>query len=117
MRRLAGFVNDKTGLAALVTRGDKAVGDGVRTAFGLRCEIGCDADVMIDGEKWKISSENDGAAMDIEKEEERERVWVVNKSQWRVKIGPLDSRKIYLEAVKLEGFSCERTRVEGRGFL
>jgi hypothetical protein len=117
MRRLAGIVNDKTGLAALVTRGDRAVGDGVRTAFGLRCEIGCEADVMIDGEKWKISSENDGAAMDIEKEEERERVWVVNKSQWRVKIGPLDSRKIYLEAVKLEGFSCERTRVEGRGFL
>jgi hypothetical protein len=117
MRRLAGIVNDKLGLAALVTRGDKAVGDGVRTAFGLRCEIGCEADVVIDGEKWKIPPEDDEATMDVEREEERERVWVVNKSQWRVKVGPLDSRKIYLEAVKLEGFSCERTGVEGRGFL
>ena len=61
--------------------------------------------------------EDDEARMDVEKEEERERVWMVKKSQWRVKVGPLDSKKIHLEAVKLEGYSCERARVEGRSFL
>jgi len=54
--------------------------------------------------------------MDVEKEE-RERVWMVKKSQWRVKVGSLDSKKIHLEAVKLEGYSCERARIEGRAFL
>jgi hypothetical protein len=117
MRRLAGIINDMIGLPPLETRSDKAVGDGVRTTFGLRCEIGSDADVVIDGQRRKISCEDDEATMDIEKEDERERVWVVKQSQWRVKIGPLDSRKIYLEAVKLEGFGCERTRAEWRRFL
>lgn len=117
MRRLAGIINEKMGLPALTARGDKAAGDGTRTAFGLRCEIGSEADVVIDGDRWKMACDiDDEAKMDIEKEE-RERVWVVKKSQWRVKAGPLDTRKIYLEAVKLEGFSCDRTRFEGRGFL
>lgn len=117
MRRLAGIVNEKMGLAALTARGDKVGGSSTSTTFGLRCEIGSEADVVIDGERWKMVCEEDGAAMDIEKEEERERVWGVKKSQWRVKAGPLSPKKVYLEAVKLEGYSCERTRVEGRGFL
>jgi len=117
MRRLAGIVNEKMGLAALTARGDKTRGDGGSTTFGLRCEIGSEADVVIDGEKWKMVCEDDEAAMDVEREGERERVWMVKRSQWRVKAGSLDSKKIYLEAVKLEGYSCERTRIEGRSFL
>ena len=117
MRRLAGIINEKIGLAALTARGGKAAGDGASTTFGLRCEIGSEADVVIDGERWKMVCEDDEARMDVEEEEERERVWMVKKSQWRVKAGSLDSKKIYLEAVKLEGYSCERARVEGRGFL
>jgi hypothetical protein len=117
MRRLAGIINEKMGLAALASRGDKAGGDEASTTFGLRCEIGSEADVVIDGEKWKMICEDDEAAMDVEKDEKRERVWMVKKSQWRVKAGSLDPKKIYLEAVKLEGYSCERTRVEGRSFL
>jgi len=116
MRRLAGIVNEKIGLAALTARGDESGGDGGSTTFGLRCEFGGEADVMIDGERWKMVCEDDEARMDVEKEE-RERVWMVKKSQWRVKVGSLDSKKIYLEAVKLEGHSCERARVEGRAFL
>jgi hypothetical protein len=117
MRRLASIINEKIGLAALTARGGKAGGEGASTTFGLRCEIGSEADVIIDGERWKMVCEDDEARMDVEKEEERERVWMVKKSQWRVKAGSLDSKKIYLEAVKLEGYSCERARVEGRGFL
>lgn len=117
MRRLASIVNEKIGLAALTARGGKATGEGTSTTFGLRCEIGPEADVVIDGDRWKMVCEDDEARMDVEKEEERERVWMVKKSQWRVKTGSLDSKKMYLEAVKLEGYSCERARVEGRGFL
>ena len=117
MRRLAGIVNEKIGLPALTARGGKATGDGASTTFGLRCEIGPEADVIIDKERWKMVCEDDEARMDVEKEEERERVWMVKKSQWRVKVGSLDSKKIHLEAVKLEGYSCERARVEGRTFL
>ena len=116
MKRLAGIINEKMGLPTLTARGDKAGGH-ENTTFGLRCEIGDEADVVIDGEKWKMVCEDDEASMDVEKEEERERVWMVKKSQWRVKAGSLDSKKIYLEAVKLEGYSCERTRIEGRSFL
>jgi hypothetical protein len=117
MRRLAGIINEKMGLAALTARGVKTGGDGASTTFGLRCEIGCDADVVIDGEKWKMICGDDASTMDVGKDEQRERVWMVKKSQWRVKAGSLDSKKIHLEAVKLEGYSCERTRVEGRLFL
>ena len=118
MRRLAGIVNEKIGLPALTARGgSKAAGEAASATFGLRCEIGPEADVVIDKERWKIVCEDDEARMDVEKEGERERVWMVKKSQWRVKVGSLDSKKIYLEAVKLEGYSCERARVEGRKFL
>ena len=116
MRRLASIVNEKIGLPALTARGGKATGEGASTTFGLRCEIGPEADVIIDKERWKMVCEDDEARMDVEKEE-MERVWMVKKSQWRVKVGPLDSKKIHLEAVKLEGYSCERARVEGRSFL
>jgi hypothetical protein len=117
MRRLASIINEKIGLAALTARGGKTAGEGASATFGLRCEIGSEADIIIDGERWNMVCEDDEARMDVEKEEERERVWMVKKSQWRVKAGSLDSKKIYLEAVKLEGYSCERARVEGRGFL
>jgi hypothetical protein len=114
MRRLAGIVNEKNGMGGLAAREDQMV---VRTAFGLRCEIGGEADVVIDGKRWKRGCEDGETAMEVEKEEEREREWVVRKSQWRVRVGSLDSPKMYLEAVKLEGYSRERTRVQGRGFL
>jgi hypothetical protein len=117
MRRLASIINEKIGLPALAARGGKAAGEGASTTFGLRCEIGSDADVVIDGKRWEMVCEDDEARMDVEKEEERERVWMVKKSQWRVKVGSLDSKKIHLEAVKLEGYSCERARIEGRSFL
>lgn len=116
MRKLAGIVNDKAGLAIPHAQDDKAVDAEKSKPFGLRCEFGCEADLVVDGKRWNVAREGNDGRMDVE-DKDREVVLVVKKSQWRVKIGPLDTTKISLEAVKVQAYSYPRAMNESRSFL
>lgn len=116
MRKLAGIVNDKAGLPVPFARNEKAAEIGERETFSLRCVFGRDADIVIDGKRWDAACESVDGPMDVEGKN-RGIVLLLKKSQWRVKLGDLDTTKISLEAVKIKAFSCARAMTESRGFL
>lgn len=116
MRKLAAIVNEKAGLAVPCAQDDKPVHTEKRKPFSLQCEFGCDADHIVDGKRWSVAQEGYDAQMDIE-DKDREVVLIVKKSQWRVKIGSLDTTKISLEAVKVQAYSRPRAIIESRSFL
>ena len=75
-----------------------------------------EAAVDLDGKKW----EEDCVLVAEVRRRDRDRGWMVRKSQWRVKVG-LGSEdgniEVSLGAVKIEAYSTERARNEARDFL
>lgn len=113
----------------------------------VKVRIGQDADVVVDGEKWTVNTEDDeevedeggGGGMDTGESAETPRSrkrrrtneqdegedWVVKKSQWRLRVQPMSAgpgsgrsgMEVILGAVKIEAYSNERARNATRGFL
>jgi hypothetical protein len=111
MKRLVGVVGTRTGLSLPDSEGRQGV------PFGVKCTIGNQADVVIDGKRWDVG--DDCISRDAMVLGQGEGGWMVKKSQWRIvaaacKDGKLD---VSLEAVKIEAYSSERARIEDRGFL
>lgn len=89
-----------------------------------------EADVVVDRRrfdsgKWQCEREDgdeDVRRLEIDREIDSSG-WVLKRSQWRMKSRTVSGRKgkigveVYLEAVKIEAYSCDRARNEDRGFL
>ena len=82
--------------------GRAAVDDGL-VSFSLRCDVGFEADVNVDGERWDVACEDSRDTMDVGNEARRS-MWMAEKSQWRIKAVSLDMLDIYLEAVRIEDY-------------
>lgn len=103
---------------------------GVGEGNDLGVVVDEEADVVVDRRKfdsgkWQCESENgdeDVGRLEIDREIDSSG-WVLKRSQWRMKMRTVSGRKgkvgveVYLEAVKIEAYSCERARNEDRGFL
>jgi hypothetical protein len=111
MKRLVGIVGTRTGLSLPDSEGSQGV------PFGVRCEIGNQADVVVDGKSWNVG--DDCLSRDAMVLGQGESGWMVKKSQWRVKVAACEDGKleVNLEAVKIEACSSERARNEDVGFL
>jgi hypothetical protein len=111
MRRLVGIVGTRTGLSLPDSEGSQGV------PFGVRCEIGNQADVVVDGKSWNVG--DDCLSRDAMVLGQGESGWIVKRSQWRIKVAACKDGKleVSLEAVKIEAYRSERARNGGRGFL
>lgn len=111
----------------------------------VKVRIGPDADVTVDGMTWHVGEDDDDdesdGGMDVDPsessrpskrrrpsgpEDDEGEDWVVQKSQWRLRVQPLaggargggrSGMEIILGAVKIEAFSSERGRNATRAFL
>ena len=100
----------------------------------VKVRIGSDADVTVNGHPWVLGEEAEESDSDSEMETEPVRVrkrkraerpaeleWVVQRSQWRIRVQPVTSGKsgveVILGAVKIEALSSERGRNATREFL
>jgi hypothetical protein len=111
MKRLVGIVGTRTGLSLPDSEGSQGV------PFGARCEIGNQADVVVDGKSWNVG--DDCLSRDAMVLGQGESGWIVKRSQWRIKVSACKDGKleVSLEAVKIEAYSSERARNGDRGFL
>lgn len=112
----------------------------------VKVRIGQDADVLVDGEKWKVNADDndendendDESSMDVDpsevsgtrkrrrrQEQDEGEDWVVKKAQWRLRVQPMSGgqssgksgMEVILGAVKIEAYSNERGRNAARDFL
>ncbi|EME86293.1 uncharacterized protein MYCFIDRAFT_202462 [Pseudocercospora fijiensis CIRAD86] len=112
----------------------------------VKVRIGRDADVVVDGNEWTVSGEaeevtespmeldtgHEAAATRRSKRrrkaaEERQEVeeWIVSKAQWRLRVQPRSGgaqsgksgAEVILAAVKIQGYSIEKSRNAERAFL
>jgi hypothetical protein len=111
MKRLVGVVGTRSGLSLPDSEGRQGV------PFGVRCTIGNQADVVVDGKRWDVG--DDCIGRDAMVLGQGEGGWMVKKSQWRIVAAACQDGKleVSLEAVKIEAYSSERARIEDRGFL
>ena len=111
MKRLVGVVGTRTGLSLPASEGNQEV------PFGVRCTIGNQADVVVDGKRWDVG--DDCMSRDAMVLGQGEGGWMAKKSQWRIEAAACRDGKVEvtLEAVKVEAYSSERARNEDRGFL
>ena len=111
MKRLVGVVGTRTGLSLPASEGNQGV------PFGIRCTIGNQADVVVDGKRWDVG--DDCMSRDAMVLGQGEGGWMAKKSQWRIEAAACRDGKVEvtLEAVKVEAYSSERARNEDRGFL
>ena len=111
MKRLVGVVGTRTGLSLPASEGNQEV------PFGVRCTIGNQADVVVDGKRWDVG--DDCMSRDAMVLGQGEGGWMAKKSQWRIEAAACRDGKleVTLEAVKIEAYSSERARNEDRGFL
>jgi hypothetical protein len=111
MKRLVGVVGTRSGLSLPDSEGRQGV------PFGVRCTIGNQAVVVVDGKRWDVG--DDCIGRDAMVLGQGEGGWMVKKSQWRIRATACRDGKleVSLEAVKIEAYSSERARIEDRVFL
>lgn len=108
----------------------------------VKCRIGQDADVLLNGKPWRLGEDEDEdeGPVDVDPSrppragskrkkqeggEEEGDEWIVRKAQWRLRVQPTNDgaqggrngMEIILGAVKIEAFSHERGRNATRDFL
>ena len=104
----------------------------------VKCRIGADADVFVDGRRWTPTGDESDDQEDDSTGRTRSKKctqneddggdgeeWIVRKAQWRLRVQPMSGgvqngrsgMEVILGAVKVEAFSSERGRNEDRGFL
>lgn len=115
MRRLVDVVREKAGLPGSMVE-EEAEGDEQGSSFSLRCHAGMEAAVDLDGKRW----EEDCELVAEVRRRDRDRGWMVRKSQWRLKVGPGSEDgniEVSLGAVKIDAYSTEKARNEAKDFL